>query len=141
VIKFEGSPEMAKSIALLLSVAAVFVAGAADAAMVYCSAPGIPAGCVVRPAAPALAAAKVAYCTAPGVPVGCVTKPAAAATTARAIYCTSPGLPVGCVARPAATAAAVTPGVGAPEVGVNNVGTGGPGVANQNGGVNRAGRR
>jgi hypothetical protein len=31
--------------------------------------------------------------------------------------------------------------VGGPEVGVNNLGTAGPGIANQDGGVNRAGRR
>ncbi|MBJ3776707.1 hypothetical protein [Acuticoccus mangrovi] len=42
------------------------------AAVVYCTGPGVPAGCVVRRPAPA-----VAYCTAPGVPVGCVARPAA----------------------------------------------------------------
>jgi len=42
------------------------------------------------------------------------------------VYCTAPGVPVGCVARPAAV---VTPGVGAPGVGVRpGVGVGAPGV-------------
>ena len=75
----------------------------------------------------------VVYCRAVGVPKGCVVRPAAPAARA-AIYCTSPGLPVGCVARPGVRA--VTPGVGAPGVGVR------PGVGvNANGGVNRIGVR
>jgi hypothetical protein len=42
------------------------------------------------------------------------------------VYCTSPGVPVGCVVRPVD---AVTPGVGAPGVGVRpGVGAGAPGV-------------
>jgi hypothetical protein len=150
----ERSKEMLKPSALLLAIAAAYVAGSANAAVVYCTAPGIPAGCVVRPAAPvAAAAAKVAYCTAPGVPVGCVAKPAAAAATAKAIYCTAPGVPAGCVARPAtaaATAAAVTPGVGAPgrgavDPGINqpgalgNRGGGAPGVGVVDPGVNQPG--
>lgn len=57
----------------------------------------------------------VVYCRAVGVPRGCVVRPAAPAVRA-AVYCTAPGLPVGCVARPAVRA--VTPGVGAPGVGV-----------------------
>ena len=74
---------MLKTSALLLAIAAGYFVGAANAAVVYCTAPGIPAGCVVRPAVPAAAAAaaKVAYCTAPGVPVGCVAKPAASTAT------------------------------------------------------------
>ena len=57
------------------------------------------------------------------------------------VYCTAPGVPVGCVARPAA----VTPGVGAPGVGVRpGVGVGAPGVdgpVNRGGPVNRRGVR
>lgn len=73
----------------------------------------------------------VVYCRTVGVPKGCVVRPVAPAVRA-AIYCTAPGLPVGCVARPGVRA--VTPGVGAPGVGVR------PGVGgNANGGVNRIG--
>jgi hypothetical protein len=159
------STEMLKTSALPLAIAAGCFAGAANAAVVYCTAPGIPAGCVVRPAAPAAAAAaKVAYCTA-----GCVARPAARAAAvtpgvgAPGRGAVDPGINqpgalgnrgggapgVGVVDpgvnQPGAAGnrggAAVHPGVGAPEAGVNNVGTNGPGVANQNGGVNRAGRR
>jgi hypothetical protein len=85
-------------------------------AVVYCTGPGVPVGCVVRPAT----RARVIYCTSPGVPVGCVARPA---TRARVIYCTRPGYPVGCVDR------------GAPGVGVA------PGVPGNRGGpVNRVGR-
>lgn len=68
-------------------------------AIVYCTAPGIPAGCVVRrPVRP------VVYCTAPGVPVGCVGRPGVGA----------PGVGV----RPGLGAGA--PGVGIkPGVGLN----------------------
>lgn len=64
------------------------------------------------------------YCTSPGIPAGCVVaRPVAAAAV---IYCTAPGVPVGCVARPAAV---VTPGAGAPGVGVRpGLGAGAPGV-------------
>jgi hypothetical protein len=130
---------MLKSAALLLTISLAFCASGAQAATVYCTSAGVPAGCVVRPTAPV---AKALYCTSPGLPVGCVARPAAAATTR------APGVPVGCAPHPNAAAAVATPGavggrpgVGAPEVGVNNVGTNGAGVANQNGGVNRAGRR
>ena len=70
---------------------------------------------------------------------------------AAAIYCTSPWLPVGCVGRPAVRA--LTPGVGAPGVGVTpGVGVGAPGVGvrpaagpgvgpNMGGPVNRGGLR
>jgi hypothetical protein len=54
------------------------------------------------------------------------------------IYCTTVGVPMGCVARPVAPVAraVVTPGVGAPGVGVR------PGTpANRGGPVNRVGRR
>jgi hypothetical protein len=85
-------------------------------AIVYCNGPGVPVGCVARPAA----RAPVIYCTSPGVPLGCVARPAA---RARVIYCTRPGYPVGCVNR------------GAPGVGVA------PGVPGNRGGpVNRVGR-
>lgn len=116
---------------LLITVAIVYLAGAANAQVVYCNSPGVPAGCVARPAA---AAAKVLYCTAPGVPVGCVARPNDVGAPGVGVR---PGIGAG------APGVGVTrqPGVGAPEVGVDNVGTNGPGVANQNGGVNRAGRR
>ena len=52
------------------------------------------------------------------------------------VYCKTVGVPKGCVARPVAGAAVVTPGVGAPGVGVR-AGT----PANRGGPVNRAGRR
>ncbi len=75
----------------------------------------------------------VVYCRAVGVPKGCVVRPVAPAARA-AIYCTSPGLTVGCIARPGVRA--VTPGVGAADVGIR------PGVGvNANGGVNRIGVR
>ena len=49
------------------------------------------------------------------------------AAPAAALYCTSPGLPVGCVGQPAMRA--ITPGVGAPGVGVTpGLGMGAPGV-------------
>jgi hypothetical protein len=54
------------------------------------------------------------------------------------VYCTTVGVPQGCVARPVAPVAraVVTPGVGAPGVGVR------PGTpANRGGPVNRVGRR
>ena len=67
------------------------------------------------------------------------------------VYCTAAGVPGGCIARPARRAAvrAVTPGVGAPGVGVApGVGAGARGVgvapaagANRGGPVNRAGPR
>ncbi|MFD2142644.1 hypothetical protein [Ancylobacter oerskovii] len=72
----------------------------------------------------------VVYCTGPGYPAGCVVRPAPVA-----VHCTRPGYPVGCVAKPAArpAAAAATPGVGAPGVGVQPLNRGGP--------VNRLGVR
>ena len=88
----------------------------------------------------------------------------AAAPASAVVYCKSVGVPKGCVARPVATPAVVapvaktavvaTPGVGAggvggpasgvgvlPGAGAGAAGGPGVGVANQNGGVNRAGRR
>jgi len=89
----------------------------------------------------------------------------AAAPASAAVYCKSVGIPKGCVARPVATTAVVAPvaktavvatpgvgvagGVGGPASGVGVLpgagagAAGGPGygAANQNGGVNRAGRR
>ncbi len=56
--------------ALTLLAAPLFlVGGRAEAAVVYCTGPGIPVGCVVRTAPAARAAV---YCTRPGYPVGCV---------------------------------------------------------------------
>ena len=65
------------------------------------------------------AEAAVVYCRTVGVPKGCVVRPTAAV-----------------VARPVAAAAVVTPGVGAPGVGVR-AGT----PMNRGGPVNRVGRR
>jgi len=108
--------------ALALLAAPSFVAGGdAQAAVVYCTGPGIPAGCVVRTAP---AARAVVYCTRPGYPVGCVAAPAARA----AVYCTRPGYPVGCVAGPGAPGTPNSRAVRRP----------GPGV-NIGGGVNRPG--
>lgn len=72
-----------------------------------------------------------------------------------AVYCKAAGIPKGCVARPItpAVGAVVPParrgGVGGPASGVGAMpgagagaaGTAGYGMANRNGGVNRAGRR
>lgn len=86
----------------------------------------------------------------------------AAAPASAVVYCKTVGVPKGCVARPVAQPAVVAPvaktavvatprvgGVGGPASGVGVLpgagagAAGGPGVgvANQNGGVNRAGRR
>ncbi len=84
--------------------------------------------------------------------IAATTLPAAAQAV---VYCTAAGVPGGCIARPARRAAvrAVTPGVGAPRVGVApGVGAGARGVgvapaagagrgANGGGPVNRAGPR
>jgi hypothetical protein len=59
--------------------------------------------------APAPAEAAVVYCTGPGVPRGCVVRPTPARTVARVVYCTRPGYPVGCTAR---AGAVVRPGPG-----------------------------
>ena len=85
----------------------------------------IGAGVLLGGALAPVPAAAVIYCTGPGLPVGCVVRRPVRA----AVYCTAPGRPVGCVGRPgvAAPRVVVTPrvGVGAPGVrrGVN---TGGP---------------
>lgn len=73
----------------------------------------------------------------------------APASAQAVIYCTRPGVPVGCVGRPVARRAVVTPGVGAPGVGVRRgVGVGARGVGvrpgvgvNAGGPVNRVGVR
>jgi hypothetical protein len=79
----------------------------------------------------------------------------AAAPAGAVVYCKAAGVPKGCVARPVTPAAGVvaTPalrgGVGGPASGVGMrpgagagaAGTAGYGIANRNGGVNRAGRR
>ncbi len=82
-------------------------------------------------------ASAVVYCTAPGVPAGCVARPTARAV----VYCTRPGYPVGCVARPVdrgAPGVGVRPGLGAgaPGVGIRP----GVGL-NAGGPVNRPGVR
>ena len=79
-----------------------------------------------------------------------------AAPASAVVYCKTVGVPKGCVARPVAGApgVGVAPGVGAggvggpasgvgvlPGAGAGAAGRPGAGVANQNGGVNRAGRR
>ncbi|HSI42073.1 MAG TPA: hypothetical protein VLA00_16135 [Xanthobacteraceae bacterium] len=96
----------------------LFASSPAPAAVIYCTGPGIPYGCVVR-AAPVARA--VVYCTRPGYPVGCVAGVAAPAARA-AVRCTRPGYPAGCFA-----------GAGAPGPGVSPVNRGGP--------VNRIGVR
>lgn len=60
---------------LLFAGLGLFQTGPAQAAVVYCTGPGVPVGCVVRPTpyvAPAPAARAAVYCTRPGYPVGCV---------------------------------------------------------------------
>lgn len=52
----------------LIGAALSSVPNAQAQAVIYCTGPGVPVGCVVRPAAPA----RVIYCTRPGYPVGCV---------------------------------------------------------------------
>ncbi|CAA0097999.1 Uncharacterised protein [Starkeya nomas] len=69
--------------------------GDARAAVVYCTAPGIPAGCIVRPTPYAPAARAVVYCTRPGYPVGCVAGGAVAAPAARAVVRPGPGVNAG----------------------------------------------
>ena len=89
--------------------------------------------------------------------IAATTLPALPAAAQAGVYCTAAGVPGGCIARPARRAAvrAVTPGVGAPGVGVApGVGAGARGVgvapaagagagrgANGGGPVNRAGPR
>jgi len=85
--------------------------------------------------------------------IAATTLPALPAAAQAVVYCTAAGVPGGCIARPARRAAvrAVTPGVGAPGVGVApGVGAGARGVApaagagrgaNRGGPVNRAGPR
>ncbi|WP_250152211.1 hypothetical protein [Ancylobacter radicis] len=84
------------------------------------------------------AEAAVIYCTGPGVPVGCVVRAAPAARAA--VYCTRPGYPVGCVGGVGAPGVGA-PGVGvvgAPAA--RAVARPGPGV-NGGGPVNRPGLR
>lgn len=73
---------------------ALVVGGAApaEAAVVYCTGPGIPVGCVVRPTPYAAPAARAAVaCTRPGYPVGCT---AGANVNARAVARPGPGVNV-----------------------------------------------
>lgn len=58
---------------LLLAGLGLLDNGTAQAAVVYCTGPGVPVGCVVRPTPYVAPAARAAvYCTRPGYPVGCV---------------------------------------------------------------------
>ncbi|MBS7541420.1 hypothetical protein KHC27_21035 [Ancylobacter lacus] len=66
-------------VAAALALASFAGADNAEAAVVYCTAPGVPAGCVVRPTP---AARATVYCTRPGYPVGCT---AGADPAARAV--------------------------------------------------------
>ncbi|MCB4768511.1 hypothetical protein LGR54_07840 [Ancylobacter sp. Lp-2] len=86
-----------KGIPSLRHAAGAFAAGALLAA-----------GALIAGASPAAA---VVYCTGPGYPRGCVVRPAPAPAVRAAIYCTRPGYPVGCVANPNARAVA-RPGPG-----------------------------
>jgi len=93
---------------------------------------------IIAATLPGTASARV-YCTSPGIPAGCVVRPGAAAAV---IHCTAPGVPAGCVARPAAAATpgAGAPGIGVrPGIGAGTPGIGGP--ANRGGPVNRPGVR
>lgn len=54
---------------LVLSAGAWLLLSTPASAAVYCSAAGVPRGCVARPVAPATRA--VAHCTRPGYPAGC----------------------------------------------------------------------
>ncbi len=87
-------------------------------AVVYCNGPGVPVGCVARPAP------RVAYCTRPGYPKGCVANPNGVGVL--------PGAGAGAAGVGLAPGAGVgAPGVGAP--GYGGVNAGGP--------VNRVGVR
>ena len=71
--------------ALLFSGLSLVSPAPAEAAVIYCTGPGVPRGCVVRTAPVARA---VVYCTRPGFPVGCV----AGNANARAIARPGPGV-------------------------------------------------
>ncbi len=82
--------------ALLVAGGALAGGGDARAAVVYCTGPGVPAGCVVRRTPYAAPAARAAvYCTRPGYPVGCVAGPTVAAPAARAVVRPGPGVNAG----------------------------------------------
>ena len=93
-----------------ISISSLFVGGVA-----------LSLGAWIVPSTPALA---VAYCTAVGVPAGCVRAPAARA----AVHCTRPGYPAGCAPGAGAAGVGVTrgAGVGAPGVGAAPMNRGGP---------------
>ncbi|MBB3771159.1 hypothetical protein FHS55_001758 [Angulomicrobium tetraedrale] len=113
--------------ALLLTATALsFADTPAEAAVIYCTRPGYPAGCVAV-ATRAPAARAVVYCTRPGFPVGCVAGAGAPAARA-AVACTRPGFPAGCVAGPAGVNANAR-AVARPGPGVNGGGpVNGPGL-------------
>ncbi len=76
----------------LLVALAVGASAPADAAVIYCTSPGLPVGCVVRPTPYAAPAARAAvYCTRPGYPVGCTAGPN---VNARAVARPGPGVNV-----------------------------------------------
>ncbi|WP_428029920.1 hypothetical protein [Ancylobacter sp.] len=76
----------------LLVALAVGSSTPADAAVIYCTGPGIPVGCVVRATPYAAPAARAAvYCTRPGFPAGCT---AGANVNARAVARPGPGVNV-----------------------------------------------
>lgn len=76
----------------LLVALAVGSAAPADAAVIYCTGPGIPVGCVVRPTPYVAPAARATvYCTRPGFPAGCT---AGANVNARAVARPGPGVNV-----------------------------------------------
>lgn len=60
--------------ALLFAGGSIATPAPAEAAVIYCTGPGYPRGCVVRtaPVVVAPAARAAVYCTRPGYPVGCV---------------------------------------------------------------------
>lgn len=83
---------------LLLAGLGVFGADRADAAVIYCTGPGVPVGCVVRPTPYVAPAARAAvHCTRPGYPVGCVggVGGVGAAPAARAVARPGPGVNAG----------------------------------------------
>lgn len=74
----------------VLAVLAVGTATRADAAVIYCTSPGLPVGCIVRTTPYVAPAARAAvYCTRPGYPVGCTAGPNA---NARAVARPGPGV-------------------------------------------------
>lgn len=105
------------ALAAVVTLGLMFAATPASA-VVYCKSVGVPKGCVARPVAKPVAVA-----------------PAVVAPVAKTAVVATPGVGVGGVGGPA-SGVGVLPGAGAGAAGGPGVG-----VANQNGGVNRVGRR